>query len=38
MPNCIRPPHFPPHCGCPAGAHADQPDILLVAETGGDSS
>lgn len=16
--NCIRPPHFPPHCGCPA--------------------
>src|SRR5688500_4268015 len=20
MPNCLRPPHFPPHCGCPAGA------------------
>lgn len=20
MPNCTRPPHFPPHCGCPAGA------------------
>lgn len=17
-PNCTRPPHFPPHCGCPA--------------------
>ena len=17
--NCTRPPHFPPHCGCPAG-------------------
>jgi|SRR5690242_415514 len=19
MPNCTNPPHFPPHCGCPAG-------------------
>lgn len=19
MNNCIRPPHYPPHCGCPAG-------------------
>lgn len=19
--NCIKPPHFPPHCGCPAGFH-----------------
>lgn len=22
--NCIRPPHFPPHCGCPAVAPAAQ--------------
>lgn len=21
MNGCIRPPHFPPHCGCPAGNH-----------------
>lgn len=20
---CDRPPHFPPHCGCPAGFHLD---------------
>lgn len=19
--NCTNPPHFPPHCGCPAGFH-----------------
>lgn len=23
MPDCIKPPHFPPHCGCPAGHHPD---------------
>ena len=22
MNNCVRPPHFPPHCGCPAAAPA----------------
>jgi len=21
MNNCIKPPHFPPHCGCPAEFH-----------------
>lgn len=27
MPNCTRPPHFPPHCGCPAGA-APTPTVV----------
>lgn len=27
MNNCIRPPHFPPHCGCPAG-------VVLSAQGG----
>lgn len=25
MPNCIRPPHFPPGCGCPVGNYASGP-------------
>lgn len=27
MNGCIRPPHFPPHCGCPAG-------VVLSAQGG----
>lgn len=27
MNNCINPPHFPPHCGCPAGY---RPKVSLV--------
>lgn len=23
--NCTNPPHFPPHCGCPAGAAPTEP-------------
>lgn len=26
MNNCVRPPHFPPHCGCPAGS-APAPEL-----------
>lgn len=22
--NCIRPPHFPPHCGCPAYTESER--------------
>lgn len=25
MPNCKRPPHFPPHCGCPVGRNSTWP-------------
>jgi len=25
MPGCKRPPHFPPHCGCPAVRQAYGP-------------
>jgi hypothetical protein len=32
MPNCIRPPHFPPHCGCPAGA--DSGDTITLVDEG----
>lgn len=27
--NCTNPPHFPPHCGCPAG-YAPQPSQMAV--------
>lgn len=36
--NCTNPPHFPPHCGCPAGATPTElPDVLTAAETDGDN-
>lgn len=31
MPNCTRWPHFPPHCGCPAGV-APTPTVVAVDE------
>lgn len=31
MNNCTRPPHFPPHCGCPAGHHDPEPTPVVVA-------
>lgn len=32
MPNCTRWPHFPPHCGCPAGV-APTPTTVAVDES-----
>lgn len=29
MPNCKRPPHFPPHCGCPAGVVPTEGTFLV---------
>lgn len=30
--NCTNPPHYPPHCGCPAGLHKVQPLAKAVAK------
>jgi hypothetical protein len=32
--NCTNPPHFPPHCGCPAGFndHRDNDGRLVAFE------
>lgn len=32
MNNCTRPPHFPPHCGCPAGHHDPEPTPAATPE------
>lgn len=29
--NCTNPPHFPPHCGCPAGV-APRPALPVVVQ------
>lgn len=32
--NCTNPPHFPPHCGCPAGFHqAKAPQPVATASS-----
>lgn len=32
MNNCTRPPHYPPHCGCPAGNHDETPQPIENTE------
>jgi hypothetical protein len=32
MNNCTNPPHFPPHCGCPAGYHGGGEEINIPTQ------
>lgn len=36
MNNCTNPPHFPPHCGCPAGFTVEFGKHGKTEDNGGD--